>query len=106
MNQSLSKRISHFVRATPARHRGLGRAAVIALREDIRTALDDGWSVMDIWRTLHAEGSIKIGYHSFRRHVAGVVVSKREQHSTSEPRTTPSSTPRDATGTSVSDTHR
>jgi hypothetical protein len=106
MSESLSKRISEFVRATPARQRGLTRAAVIALRDDIQKALDDGWSVMDIWRTLHAEDSIKIGYHSFRRHVAGGVVAKREKQRKDEPRAAPSSMSRDATVTNAPDTRR
>ena len=73
MSKSLSDRIATFMRKQPARKSGKTRASVIALRAEIQKALDDGWSVKAIWQTLHAEGSVEVGYHAFRRHVAALV---------------------------------
>ena len=54
----------------PARRGGKTRAVVVALRDEIQKAIDDGLSVMAIWKTLHADGSVQVGYHVFRRCVA------------------------------------
>jgi hypothetical protein len=70
MSESLSARIGRFVQAQPARRSGKARAAVLALRDEIQNALADGWSVRAVWQTLHAEGSVQVGYHAFRRYVA------------------------------------
>lgn len=70
MSEHLTKRVASFMRNEPSRRGGRTRAVVIALREEIQKALDDGWSVMAIWKTLHADGSVQVGYHVFRRHVA------------------------------------
>ena len=73
MSGSLSKRISLSMKGQPARRSGQARAAVIALRDDIQKAVDDGWSIMAIWRQLHAEGAVGVGYHAFRRCVVGLL---------------------------------
>jgi len=75
MSESLSKRVAQFMQTRPAGRSGKARATVIALREQIREALDDGWSVKVVWQTLQAEGSVQVGYHAFRRHVAELVVA-------------------------------
>jgi hypothetical protein len=73
MSESLSKRVAQFVGEQAARRTGKARAVVVALREEIAKARDDGWSVKAIWQTLHADGSIHVGYHAFRRYVAELV---------------------------------
>jgi hypothetical protein len=79
MSESLSKRVAEFIGKQPARRSGKARAVVLALREDIQNARDDGWSLKDIWRTLHADGSIHVGYHAFRRYVAALVRANNAQ---------------------------
>jgi hypothetical protein len=76
MSESLSKRVAQFMQSRPARRSGKARATVIALREQIRDALNDGWSVKVVWQTLHAEGAVQVGYHAFRRHVAELVLAQ------------------------------
>jgi hypothetical protein len=76
MSESLSKRVAQFMQTRPARRSGKGRATVIALREQIREALNDGWSVKAVWQTLHTEGAVQVGYHAFRRHVAELVLAQ------------------------------
>ena len=88
MSKSLSDRIATFMRKQPARKSGKTRASVIALRAEIQKALNDGWSVKAIWQTLHAEGSVEVGYHAFRRHVAALVPQQadaRERQRASTP---------------------
>lgn len=87
MSESLSTRIARFVQTQPARRSGKGRAAVIALRTEIRDAVNDGWSVRLIWQTLHAEGAVQVGYHAFRRYVAELLPPQPAQrmHAPSAP---------------------
>lgn len=73
MSESLSNRVAKFMGQQPARRPGKARAVVVVLREQIQKARDDGWSVKAIWQTLHADGSIHVGYHAFRRYVAELV---------------------------------
>jgi len=51
------------------------RATFLALREDIKKALDDGWHVKIIWKTLHAEGKIAYSYQAFRRYTNRLILS-------------------------------
>ncbi len=80
MSESLTKRVAQFMQDQPARRSGKGRVVVLALREEIRKALDDGWSVKAVWQTLRAEGSVQVGYHAFRRHVATLISSEQDRH--------------------------
>ena len=70
MSEPLTKRVASFMQTQQARRRGRTRAVVVALRDEIQRAMEDGWSVMAIWKTLHADGSVQVGYHVFRRYVA------------------------------------
>lgn len=71
--RSLSERIaarSATVRLVPGRATsGLNRATFMVLREDIRQALRDGWSMRQVWLTLRDEGKVDFGYQAFRRYV-------------------------------------
>lgn len=45
------------------------RATVLALRDQIQQALDDRWSVLAIYQTLHEDGHVAFSYQAFRRYV-------------------------------------
>jgi hypothetical protein len=65
MNKSLSQRISLKMQNSQASRNARNLAAFLALREDIRQALDDGWPVYHIWETLHEEQKITASYTTF-----------------------------------------
>lgn len=71
--RSLSERMADLSRARPLvpgrATAGLNRATVMALRDDIRLALNDGWSMRQVWLTLRDEGRLDFGYQAFRRYV-------------------------------------
>ena len=66
MAKNLSERIAiRAIEKKPFRS-ARNRAAFLALRVDIKQALDDGWPVKSIWETLHAEGKVDFSYQAFR----------------------------------------
>ena len=74
---SLSERIAASqTKSSPTPH--LNRATVLALRAEIRQALDDGWSVLIIYKLLHDEGRVSFSYQAFRRYVNGLLLGKAQ----------------------------
>lgn len=61
----------------------LNRATVLGLRSEIRQALDDGWSVLAIYKTLRGEGRVGFSYQAFRRHVNGLLLGKTKERKNS-----------------------
>jgi hypothetical protein len=75
MAKSLSERITaRTVKKKPCRS-AQNRAAFLALRVDIKQALDDGWPVKSIWETLHEEGKIDFSYQAFRGYANRLILS-------------------------------
>ena len=79
MTESLSKRIARHT----DKNKNSGKQflpAFIALKPDIEQALNDGWTVRQIWNTLHDEGKIKCSYQWFRTLVNRHLKDDRKQH--------------------------
>jgi hypothetical protein len=77
MPRSLSARIGErAARETPSRN-AKNRAAFLAVRDDVKQALDDGWPRKAIWETLHEEGKIAFSYQAFRTYVNRLILEKR-----------------------------
>lgn len=51
-------------------------AAFLAQRDEIRSALEDGWTVYQIWETLHAEQKIVASYNTFCNQVKRLIISR------------------------------
>ena len=75
MAKSLSARIAERV----ARKKPVGnvrnRAAFLALRGEVKQAIDDGWPVKTIWETLHDEEKVAFSYQAFRGYVNRLILS-------------------------------
>ncbi|MDH3444477.1 MAG: TraK family protein [Deltaproteobacteria bacterium] len=67
MAKSLSARTAQ--RKAQGARNGKNKASFLAVRDQVREALDDGWSMFAIWETLHEEGSIAFSYTVFCRYV-------------------------------------
>lgn len=52
------------------------RAIILALRNDIQQALDDGWSVRAVYQTLYDESRVTFSYQAFRRYVNQIHLGK------------------------------
>jgi hypothetical protein len=76
MGKTLSERVA--TRATnkkPSRS-AWNRGAFLALRSEVKQALDDGWPVKTIWETLQEEGKITFSYQSFRGYANRLILSR------------------------------
>lgn len=66
MTKSLSVEIAEEETAL----RGVSnRAAFLVVRDEVKQAIEDGWSMRAIWRTLHKKGRMPCGYEAFRTYV-------------------------------------
>ena len=68
--EPLSKRIAAYAeqKRRPAH---LNRAQYLAQQDQIREALEAGWSAKVIWETLRSEGRLSCSYETFMRLMRG-----------------------------------
>ena len=84
MQKDLSHRISQRVRDNRSSRNARNQAAFLAQRDEISNALKDGWTVYQIWETLHAEQKIAASYNTFCGQVKRLIVKPERaayQHS-------------------------
>ena len=79
--KNLSERIAENKQQNPAAS-GQNKAVFFALREDIATALKDGWSVKDIWQTLTDEQKVTFSYDTFSRYVRRFIKLENQPRTT------------------------
>ena len=79
MANSLSKRIAHNAQQGNFCRSAQHRATLLALQTDIEQARQDGWSVKSIWKTLHHEGKVTMGYQTFLKHVHQLILGGKTQ---------------------------
>jgi hypothetical protein len=60
----------------------INRATFLALRDEIKHAMDEGWPVKRIWENLYKQGDIKFSYQSFIGYVNRLILHKNEQKKT------------------------
>lgn len=71
--KSLSERVAaRFNVKTSASARN--RASFLALSDEIKQALNDGWKSKNIWETLYGEGKIDFSYPTFHAYVSKLIV--------------------------------
>lgn len=72
--KSLSERIAERAKKKKQPGRaGKNRAAFLAVRDEVRQSLDDGWPVKDVWETLYDEGAIAFRYDAFIGYVKKLI---------------------------------
>ena len=79
MQKDLSHRISLRVKNNSASRNARNLAAFLALRDEIQKALDDGWTVYQIWETLNAEEKIIASYNTFNNQVKRLILKRKNQ---------------------------
>lgn len=67
--KSLSERIALHMSTRDSGRTGRNKFIFISMQDDIKKALDDGWTAKVIWDTLRDEGKIPFGYPSFNKYI-------------------------------------
>ena len=84
MEKTLSERIAAraLKKKSPTSHsdENQNRAMFLALRPEIKQALDDGWPITSIWKTLYEEGKVTFGYDSFLRYTKHLILLSPSQN--------------------------
>jgi len=75
MAKSLSARIAERIARKKPAGNVHNRAAFLALRGEVKQAIDDGWPVKTIWETLHDEEKVAFSYQAFRGYVNRLILS-------------------------------
>ena len=84
MTKNLSARIAErAARKKPPRN-GQNRVTFLAMREDVKQAIDDGWPVKTIWETLHEEGKVSFSYPAFIGYVNRLILSSPASRETAQ----------------------
>ena len=69
MKKKLSERIAERAKSKQQSRNAKNRAQFLNVRDEIQEALDEKWTIKDIWETLHIEGAITFSYEAFRKRV-------------------------------------
>jgi len=75
---TLSYRISLRVKDNRSSRNARNLAAFLAQRDEIRNALEDGWTIYQIWETLHAEQKVTASYNTFCSQVNRLIIKREE----------------------------
>ena len=82
MTKNLSARIAErAARKKPPRN-GQNRVTFLAMRGDVKQAIDDGWPVKTIWETLHEEGKVSFSYQAFIGYANRLILSSSASRTT------------------------
>ncbi len=73
--RKLSERIAEWELQRKKRTGSANRAVFLTLRSEIKEALEDGWAVVQIYRTLQDEGKIEFSYQAFRLYVNQLILN-------------------------------
>ena len=82
MTKNLSVRIAERAAQKKPSRNGQNRATFLAIRGDVKQALDDGWPVKTIWETLHEEGKVSFSYQAFRGYANRLILSSPASRTT------------------------
>jgi hypothetical protein len=94
MAQSYTKQLTEWVRQT--RHsarRDRNRVAFMAVKNDVREALEEGWPVKTIWAHMVEQKRIGFGYDTFLSYVKRHVRATAQQSAASRAGQLPTRTP-------------
>ena len=78
-SDTLSKQIAKDVLKEQQLPKDINRAAFLALREEIIVAINDGWKIIQIWKTLHNQGRISFTYPTFTIYVNKLIFNKNQK---------------------------
>ena len=78
----MSKKLTELIaeEETKRKQKGTGvknRVVFLALREDIKEAMKDGWALKQIYRTLHTQKNITFSYQTFVNYANDLILKPK-----------------------------
>ena len=80
-----------WVKARRSARQDKNLVAFLAIQDDLKAALDTGYTVKAVWANLHESGRTDLGYESFLRYVNRMI--RNEQADAADSATPPPSSP-------------
>jgi hypothetical protein len=79
----MSKKLTDLIaqEETKRKQQGTGvknRVVFLALREDIKDAMKDGWALKQIYRTLHSQKNIAFSYQTFVNYANELILKPKQ----------------------------
>ena len=79
----MSKKLTELIAEEEAKRKqkGIGvknRAVFLVLREDIKEAMEDGWALKQIYRTLHTQKKITFSYQTFVNYANDLILKPKQ----------------------------
>ena len=79
----MSKKLTELIaeEETKRKQKGIGvknRVVFLALREDIKEAMKDGWALKQIYRTLHSQKNIAFSYQTFVNYANDLILKPKQ----------------------------
>jgi hypothetical protein len=79
----MSKKLTDLIaqEETKRKQQGTGvknRVVFLALREDIKDAMKDGWALKQIYRTLHTQKNITFSYQTFVNYANELILKPKQ----------------------------
>ena len=79
----MSKKLTDLIaeEETKRKQKGTGvknRAVFLALREEIKEAMTDGWALKQIYRTLHTQKKITFSYQTFVNYANDLILKPKQ----------------------------
>jgi hypothetical protein len=76
MAKSYPEQLAEWVKRRESTKRDKNLVAFLAVRDDIKLAVDAGYAVKTIWANMHEENRVGFGYDTFLNHVNRHIRSK------------------------------
>lgn len=76
--KTLSEQIADHVLKSDTSGNARNRATFILMRNEIRIAMEQGYSVLAIWQILRDEGQVSFGYQAFRRYAKSLIKPNKD----------------------------
>lgn len=69
MAKSYIEQLGEWVKHRESTHRDRNLVAFLAVRNDVKAALDAGYAVKTVWANMHESGRVTFGYDTFLNYV-------------------------------------
>jgi hypothetical protein len=86
----MSKKLTELIAQAEMRRQQQGtgiknRSAFLALRDDIKEAMTDGWALKQIYRTLYTQKKINFSYQTFVNYANELILKPKQVSNTATP---------------------